>query len=208
MLDPIDEEEILLTQSNEDFQLNNLLDYETILIHLDNITEKVQEELLKISPLYVLYFKNCSDNIKDLSIQYCDAISIQYIHRCMMFNDELYTNYISKCKELDYTDIQDLETINKYYEKSLLKLIVSEIDEETEEQLKFPFYILKEERRKNIDYNPLSIIRIYNPDYNESELALDKCKGPAHLNRVIFNIDLKKYPELYTYYLKKYKEFQ
>jgi len=205
MLEPIDKSEIINIQSNEQFQIENLEDYHNILIHLDNLSENVQHELLKLSPLNILYFKNSNQKIKELAIDNCEEVDIKEIHKCLIFDDYLHQVYTERCKELN-CEAKDKNISNKEFQNAIYKIIISEVDEESNETLKFPLLIPIEQKIRSINTNPLSLIRILTPTYDLCQLAIDGCRKHSVLNRIIFNINLNDFPDLYMYYLKRHKE--
>jgi len=204
-MEPIDKEEIISVQSDTEFQLENMFDYENILVHLDNLDENVQIELLNLNPLNILYFKNQSQDIKKIAIDYCNDESIEYIEKCMIFDEELYKLYVDKCKELNYDKFNDLNTINNTFETNKPKLVVSEVDE-NDQKIKYPFDVPNNQKISYINSNPFSLIRIHNPSKELCELAINNCRKLLKLNRVMFNVDLNKFPNLYLHYIQRSKE--
>lgn len=205
MSDLVEKDEILSVQHDEDFQIENVDEYENILVHLDNISFKIQKELIKLNPLSILYFKETSDDIKKIAIEQCDDQTIEYISTCMYFNKLLYKQFCEKAKEFNYNNIPTLKQINNNLENNIPKLRVAEVNEETNESLKYPYLVTNTNKSKWIDANPLSLIRVHKPSKVLCKTAIDNCKKIITLNRIIFSIDLKKYDDLYLLYTQKNK---
>jgi hypothetical protein len=203
----IEKSKLIEIQQSQQFQLENLQEYQNILIHYINISKTVQKELLKINPTFILYFKEKDDKIKKFALEYCDELYISNIYKCIYFNIELYNLYIKKCQEFN-VDIIDMEKSNKEFEDTINKRYIMEYNSDIDELFKYLYNIPINKEIENIQLNPLSLIRIFAPSYEMCKTCIEYCESINHLNRIMYNIDIWKYKDLYNNYINKYNKIK